>query len=62
MRIECFTEREWIKIADIISAHCPSEPQIEKLISEIFLPLVIVISWEIFSAHGDAIINARAEG
>jgi len=35
MRIECFTEREWIKIADIISAHCPSEPQIEKLISEI---------------------------
>ena len=35
MRIECFTRSEWLQIADIISAHCPSEPIIEKFISVI---------------------------
>ena len=30
MRIECFSRSEWLQIADIISAHCPSEPIIEK--------------------------------
>ena len=32
MRIECFSRSEWLQIADIISAHCPSEPIIEKFI------------------------------
>ena len=31
MRIESFKESEWLEIVDIISAHCPSEPIIEKL-------------------------------
>ena len=31
MRIECFTAREWYKIADTISRYCPSEPLVEKL-------------------------------
>ena len=35
MRIESFKESEWLEIVDIISAHCPSEPIIEKLILEI---------------------------
>ena len=35
MKIEIFKESEWLEIADIISLHCPSEPIIEKLISEI---------------------------
>ena len=35
MRIECFSKSEWLQIADIISAHCPSEPIIEKFISVI---------------------------
>tara|TARA_B100000575_G_C22884085_1_gene514866 strand:+ start:165 stop:509 length:345 start_codon:yes stop_codon:yes gene_type:complete len=35
MRIECFSRSEWLQIADIISAHCPSEPVIERLITEI---------------------------
>ena len=35
MRIECFSRSEWLQIADIISAHCPSEPIIEKFISVI---------------------------
>ena len=35
MRIECFTRSEWLQIADIISAHCPSEPIIERFISVI---------------------------
>ena len=35
MRIESFKESEWVEIVDIISAHCPSEPIIEKLILEI---------------------------
>ena len=36
MRIECFTPREWYKIADTISAHCPSEPLVEKLVQQIY--------------------------
>jgi len=35
MRIECFSRSEWLQIADIISAHCPSEPIIEKFIAVI---------------------------
>ena len=35
MRIECFSKSEWLQIADIISAHCPSEPIIEKFIAVI---------------------------
>ena len=35
MRIESFKESEWLEIVDIISAHCPSEPIIEKFISVI---------------------------
>ena len=35
MRIECFSRSEWLQIADIISAHCPSEPIIEKFIAAI---------------------------
>jgi len=35
MKIEIFKETEWLEIADVISLHCPSEPIIEKLISEI---------------------------
>ena len=35
MRIESFKESEWLEILDIISAHCPSEPLIERLITEI---------------------------
>ena len=35
MRIECFSKSEWLQIADIISAHCPSEPIIEKFIAAI---------------------------
>ena len=31
MRIECFTPREWYKIADTISRYCPCEPLVEKL-------------------------------
>ena len=30
MRIECFTEREWLKISESISKYCPSEPLLEK--------------------------------
>lgn len=35
MRIECFTKREWKKIAEAISNYCPSEPLLEKLIEQI---------------------------
>jgi len=35
MRIESFTQSEWLKISDIISNHCPNEPIIERLISAI---------------------------
>ena len=35
MRIECFTPREWYKIADTISRYCPSEPLVEKLVQQI---------------------------
>ena len=35
MRIECFSRTEWLQISDIISAHCPSEPIIEKFIAVI---------------------------
>jgi len=35
MRIECFSRSEWLQIADIISAHCPSEPLVEKLVQQI---------------------------
>ena len=35
MRIECFSRSEWLEISDIVSAYCPSEPIIEKLILEI---------------------------
>ena len=35
MRIECFTEREWLKISESISKYCPSEPLLEKLVGQI---------------------------
>ena len=35
MRIECFSRSEWLQIADIVSAYCPSEPIIEKFIAVI---------------------------
>ena len=35
MKVENFSKEEWLKIADIISSHCPSEPLIEKLIQVI---------------------------
>ena len=35
MRIECFTKREWLKIAEAISKYCPSEPLLEKLVGQI---------------------------
>ena len=35
MRIECFTKREWLKIAESISKYCPSEPLLEKLVGQI---------------------------
>ena len=36
MRIECFTPKEWYKIADTISRYCPSEPLVEKLVQQIY--------------------------
>ena len=35
MRIESFSKSEWLEIAEIISLYCPSEPIIERLITEI---------------------------
>ena len=35
MRIESFSKSEWLEIAEIISLYCPSEPVIERLITEI---------------------------
>ena len=36
MIIEGFSPREWFKIADTISRHCPSEALLEKLVQQIY--------------------------